>query len=365
MSAIWQQVRRYRYGILAVVLLLIAGKVAYSYFATPAKTAQKSQNVTVERGELVSTVSATGTIKPVNMVDISSKISGLVKEVKVSENDQVQVGQVLLTLDDTHLQALVSQARSRLALASANVERSEKMHAIGAVSDQQLDAARTDYNVAQASYDDATAQLADTVIRTPINGKIIGKPIPAGQAVAPGISSPMVLMTVADLSNMQIETQVDESDIGKIQLGQNVTFTVDAYPGKTFSGKVANISAKANVQQNVVYYSVLVDVETMEDLLRPTMTARVSIQIGSNKNALLLPLSAVKSNNGQQYVVVMNQQGKAENVAVTTGLMSEDKVEILSGLAEGDTVLLQQTKTQTGSNSAPAGAGGMFRALGR
>lgn len=365
MSALWQKIRRYRYGILAVVLLLIVSKVAYSYFATPAKTTQKSQTVTVERGELVSTVSATGTIKPVNMVDISSKISGLVKEVKVNENDQVQAGQILLTLDDTHLQALVSQARSRLALASANVERSEKLHAIGAVSDQQLDAERTDYNVAQASYADATAQLADTVIRTPINGKIIGKPIPAGQAVAPGISSPMVLMTVADLSNMQIETQVDESDIGKIQLGQTVTFTVDAYPGKTFRGKVANISAKANVQQNVVYYSVLVDVDTMEDLLRPTMTARVSIQIGSNKNALLLPLSAVKSNNGQQYVVVMNPQGKNENVAVTTGLMSEDKVEILSGLSEGDTVLLQQTKPQTASSSTPAGASGMFRGLGR
>jgi len=225
-----------------------------------------------------------------------------------------------------------------------------------------LESARMDYNVNQATYDDAMSQLNDTIIRAPIDGQVIGKPIPAGQAVAPGISSPMVLLTVADLSKMQIETQVDESDVGKMQVGQKVTFTVDAYPGKTFSGVVANVSQKANVVSNVVYYSVLVDVDAGDNLLKPTMTARVSINVAESKNTLIVPLGAVKSNSGAgQYVVVVNN-GKTENTPVTTGITGEDKIEILSGLTEGEQVVVSSAKTQT---PGAGKSGGMIPGLGR
>lgn len=364
MELVWRKILSYKKRIMIGIVLIVGilGGV-YLYKDKPAQTIV-GPTVAVERGDVFSVVSATGTIKPVNMVDVSSKISGLVKEVKVHENDQVTVGQVLLVLDDTHLQALVDQARARLANATSNYERNQRLHDIGAVSVQQLDAGRTDYSIAKATYEDAISQLNETVIRSPINGQVIGKPIPAGQAVAPGVSTPMVLLTVADMSQMQIETQVDESDIGRIKSGQEVNFTVDAYPGKTFSGVVANVSQKANIQSNVVYYSVLVNVNFADHLLKPTMTARVSIHIAESKNALVVPLAAIKVNNGQQYVMVV-KNGKPQNTPVTIGLVGDDKNEILSGVSEGDQILASQVKTQPTAGSGGNKGGGMIPGMGR
>ncbi|WP_378954602.1 efflux RND transporter periplasmic adaptor subunit [Pelosinus sp. sgz500959] len=365
MLLMWKKVLQYKKWLIVTVVIIVA--VAGGIYLYKGKPTQVTLGPTikVERGDIFSMVSATGTISPVNIVDVSSKISGLIEEVKVHENDLVTAGQVLLVLDDTHLQALVDQAKARLNNASSSYERNQQLHDIGAVSDQQLDASRTDYSVAKATYDDAISQLNETVIRAPINGQVIGKPIPAGQAVAPGVSTPMVLLTVADMSKMQIQTQVDESDIGKIQTGQKVTFTVDAYPGKTFSGVVSNVSQKANVQSNVVYYSVLVDVDAADNLLKPTMTARVSISVAESKNSLVVPLAAVKTNNGQQYVMVV-QNGKTKNTPVTTGIVGDDKIEILSGVTDTDEILASQVKVQTASSGQSGNKGGpMIPGMGR
>lgn len=342
------------------MIVAVAGKFGLGMYLDKNKPAATGQSVPVERGDIVSLVSATGTIKPVNMVDISSKITGLIKEVRVSENEQVKAGQILILLDDKRLMAQVSQSRAKLDNTTANYQRNLQLNRIGAISNQQLDAASMDYSVAQATYDDAVSQLEDTVIKAPIDGVIIGKPIPAGQTVAPGISAPMILLSVADLSKMQIEAQVDESDIGKIALGQKVTFTVDAYAEKVFSGNVSNVSQKATVQQNVVYYIVTIDVEGAETMLKPTMTARVSIHTGESRNTILVPLAALKENKGQQYVQMM-VDGKVENINVTTGLTGEDKVEVLSGLTDGDQIVLPQAKVLPQAG----GAGGMRGAFGR
>lgn len=365
MAQVWKKIMRYKLWIIIGIAVVIAAKVGVSLYTSKPQQTTTGHTVMVERGNIASVVAATGTIKPVNMVDVSSKITGLIKEVKVAENQQVKAGDVLVILDSTRLQSQVAQAQARLANAAANCQRNETLRSIGAVSAQQMEAANMDYTIAQAAYDDAVSQLNDTIIRAPIDGTVIGKPIPAGQTVAPGISSPMVLLTIADMSKMQIETQVDESDIGKVQVGQKVTFTVDASPGKTFTGVVSNVSSKANVQQNVVYYNVLIDVDSPEGLLKPTMTARVSIAVGESTNTIVIPLSAVKSNNGQSYVVVM-KDGKSQNVPVTTGLTNDDKVEILSGLNEGDQIVMTQAKTQQQNGGGGQSSGmnpGMFRGL--
>lgn len=364
MTMVWQKCLHYKKGIIiAIVLLLGVVGGTYLYKGKPVQ-GTIGPTITVERGDVVAVVAATGTIKPVNMVDVSSKISGLVEAVHVHENDQVTTGQVLLVLDDTHLQALVDQARARLGNVSSIYERNQRLFNIGSVSAQQLDASRTDYSIAKATYEDAISQLNETVIRSPINGQVIGKPIPAGQAVAPGVSTPMVLLTVADMSQMQIETQVDESDIGRILPGQQVTFTVDAYPGKTFRGVVANVSQKANVQSNVVYYSVLVNVTSADNLLKPTMTARVSINIAESKNTLVVPLAAIKANNGQQYVMVV-KNGKLQNTPVTIGIVGDDKNEIISGLSEGEQILASQVKPQSIAGQGGNKGGGMIPGMGR
>ena len=362
MSRVWHKFARYKWWLIAVIVLVAAAKIALMLHAEKTPQTPQGQTVKVTRSDISAIVSATGTVKPVNMVDISSKITGLIKSVKVNENDYVKAGQVLLELDDTHLGTQVAQAQARLTNAESNYQRNLRLNKGGAVSDQQLQSAETDYNVARAAYDDAVAQLDDTVIKAPIDGRVIGKPIPAGQTVAPGVSSPMVLMTIADISKIQVETQIDESDIGSVKVGQSATFTVDAYPGQTFTGVVVNVSDKATVEQNVVYYGVLIDVTAANDLLKPNMTARVSVHVGESKNALTVPLAAVKSSNGQQYVIV-SRNGQTENVPVSTGLISDDKVEITSGLSEGDVVIVSQTANPQPKSGGPGG--GLFRGMGR
>ncbi len=355
MQAIWRKVWQYKFWIVALVVLAVGAKFGSDYYAKSSKPAFSGTVVTVERGDIQSVVSATGTISPVNSVDVSSKITGRIVEVKVNENDIVKAEQVLILLDDAHLQTTVSQAKAKLANSAANYERNSRLAAIGAISAQQLDASRMDYQVAQAAYDDATSQLDDTIIKAPIAGLVIGKPIPAGQTVAPGISSPMVLMTIADMSMMQISVQVDESDVGRVKNGQKVSFTVDSYPGKTFTGVVSNVSNKATITQNVVYYPVTVDIDNPEGLLKPTMTARVSVHVGESKNVLIIPLSAIKQSKGQQYVQVM-KDGKTQNVNVQLGLASDDRVEVAGGLKDGDQILLSTAaKPQTTQSSPPGG----------
>lgn len=337
--------------LIGLVVLMVAGKFAMDFYQQQTKPAAAMRLAPVERGDISAVVAATGTIAPVNSVNVSSKLTGLIKEVKVNENDQVTTGQVLMILDDTRLSAQVAQAQAKLANAAANFERIKQLNAIGAVSNQQLDAARMELNVAQATHDDAASQLEDTVIRAPVAGTVIGKPIPAGQTVSPGISTPMILLTIADMSKMQIEAQIDESDVGKILVGQQVDFTVDAYPDKVFTGSVASISHKANIQQNVVYYPVIIDVDSPEGLLKPTMTARVSVHVGESKNTLVVPLQAVKETKGQRYVQIM-KNGQPQNVTVITGLSSDNKIEIVKGLKEGDQIILPQAKpSQTGGQN--------------
>jgi HlyD family secretion protein len=165
----------------------------------------------------------------------------------------------------------------------------------------------------------------------------------------------MVLMTIADMSMMQISVQVDESDVGRVKNGQKVSFTVDSYPGKTFTGVVSNVSNKATITQNVVYYPVTVDIDNPEGLLKPTMTARVSVHVGESKNVLIIPLSAIKQAKGQQYVQVM-KDGKTQNVNVQLGLASDDRVEVAGGLKDGDQIVLSTAaKPQTTQSGPPGG----------
>ena len=350
--------QKYRWWMIGIVLLAGLGYYGYLQMKSQEKPKTIGRQVMVERSDIIAMVSATGTISPVNNVNVSSKITGLITEVRVVENQHVKANDILILLDDSKLRAQVAQAAARLANAEANFARARRMNAAGGYSNQQLDAARMEYDVAKASYEDASSNLEDTVIKAPIDGMVIGKPIPAGQTVSPGISNPMVLLTIADLGLMQIEALVDESDIGKVQLNQKVSFTVDAYPDKIFTGKVAVISNKANVQQNVVYYSVFIDVESPEGLLKPTMTARVSMHVGERKNVLVVPTLAIKDNKGQRFVQVM-RDGQPEPVKIKTGMSSEDKIEVVSGLKQGDTIVLPQAAT----NTRGGGMGGtnMFR----
>lgn len=346
---------KYRKWLLAGIVILIAAKGAFVWQQSISRTTPvERQLVTVERGDIASAVAASGSIQPVNSVDISSKITAQIKEVKVKENDPVTAGQVLVVLDDSDLRPQLVQAQERVANAEANLARNQRLNRIGAVPDQQIDNLSMEYNIAKANYDEILSKLNQTVITAPIAGTVIGKPLPAGQMVAQGVTNPTVIMTVADMSKMQIEAQVDQTDIGKIAVGQNVVFTVDAYPDKNFTGVVANVSKKAVTQQNVIYYTTTIDVANAQNLLNPSMVARVSIKNAESKKTLLLPLAAIRSDKNGKYVTVVRSNGQTENVQVTTGITGDDKVEIKSGLSEGDTVAIAQVRTQPSAASTPS-----------
>ncbi|WP_346353765.1 efflux RND transporter periplasmic adaptor subunit [Azotosporobacter soli] len=345
---------RYAKWLLVLILLFFSVKAGFNYYDKQnAKPAFNGSLANVERGDITASIAATGTISAVNSVDVSSKITGRILSVNVNENDRVVAGQVLITLDDTSQQTQVAQTRAQAENTRASYERSRSLAAVGAIAQQQLDADRTAYQVAQANYDNALSSLSDTVIHAPSNGLVIGKPIPAGQTVSPGISNPMVLLTVADMSIMQIQVQVDETDIGNVKTGQKVSFTVDAYPGRIFSGSVTTISQKAVIQQNVIYYTVYVTVDEPQGLLFPTMTARVSIATGERKQVLVIPLSAIKESKGQKYVQRL-VDGKEQLFPVTLGLLNDEKAEVLSGLSEGDSIILPLAKGAGATPGTPS-----------
>lgn len=346
MGALWNRLIRYKFWLGLLLCLGLAAGGGYYYKQGTKVVSTPAATVAAGRGDIRSTVAATGTISAVNSVDISSRVTGLITEMNVKENDIVKKGQVLLVLDDTALRAQLNQYQAQVANYEAVYERSQKLAAMGGEAQQQLDSDRMNYQVAKANYDNYQSQLGYYVITAPIDGIVVGTPTPAGQTVAQGISTPQVIMTIADMSVMKIKVLVDETDIGKVKDGNPVTFTVDAYSNKIFTGKVSSISRSATTSSNVVYYPVYVEVDSPEGLLFPTMTARATIQVGESKNAILVPVAAVKEQNGQQYVQV-NTNGRVENRNVTTGLTDEEKIEIIDGLSEGETVVVPETKAQT------------------
>ncbi|VBB05010.1 rnd efflux pump membrane fusion protein barrel-sandwich domain [Lucifera butyrica] len=351
----WKKVAQYKNWIIFLLLVALAAAGGTFYFKHKNNSAVvKETTVTVEQGDIQSTVSATGTIQAVNSVDIASRVTGLITDVRVKENDHVKAGQVLVVLDDTSVKAQVAQYHAEVENYAAVYERSKKLAAIGGESQQQLDSDRTNYLTAKSQYDNYVTQLDYYVIKSPIDGVVIGKPTPAGETVVQGISSAQTLMSIADMSKMQIKVLVDETDIGKVQIGQAVSFTVDAYTDKTFTGKVTGISKSATTSSNVVYYPVYVDVDSPQGLLYPTMTARVTITVGERKNVLVVPLAAIKDNKGQQYVQVM-VNGKPQDTPVTLGLRDDEKVEILNGLSEGSSVVVPDVKPKTSTGNQRQG----------
>lgn len=336
-----------------LLLVLVVGGAAggglyWHRHAVSSQAQTNQQVVAVARGNITSVVAATGTINPVNSVDISAKITALIKEMKVKDNDVVKAGQTLVVLEDTELQSQLKQAQDKVTNTSAKYNRIKRLNAIGAKSNQDADDALLDYQNAVNDYEVAQSKINDTIIVSPMDGIVIGKPLTVGTLVAQGVNNPTVIMTISDMSKKQINTQIDETDIPKIQVGQSVVFTIDGYPGKTFKGKVASVSQKATVSSNVVTYSVYIDVDDPGNLLRPSMTARVSITTGEKQNVLTVPLAALKTDKNGQYVTVIGKGGKNTNVPITVGLYGDDQVEIVSGVQEGDKLVISyQAQTQT------------------
>ena len=342
---------------IAVIIIAACAGGGWYYYQTQQKAQQAAavETAQVERMNLTSKVSATGTIRPVDSVEVSPKITARISQVLVKENDQVTASQTVATLDGKDYQAKYDQAQYKVTNTRLDYERYKMLYDQGAGTKQTLDNAEYEYKTALSNLSAAESDLAETTITAPMSGVVVGEPKPAGTMAVQGNSNPTVIMRIADTSKKQIMAKIDETDIGNIKVGQDATFTVDTYTNQTFTAHVSKISqtdtsntwdtngtstssSSSSSSASVIYYYVTLDVDDPDDVLRLGMTARVEINTAEKEDALVVPIAALKTNDNGSYVLRVNTSGQTEQVPVTTGIYSDEYVEILSGLSEGDSV---------------------------
>ena len=361
---------------LAAVLLAGCAFGGWHYYTAQQAAKQAAAVVTtpVIRMDIKSTVSATGTIRPVDSVEVSSKITARLKTVEVKENDEVKAGQVVATLDAKDYAAKRDQAQYKVTNTQAEYERIRYLYSIGADTEKQLEDAQMNYDTAVSALSQAESDASETNILAPMDGTVVGEPKTVGTMAVATSDNPTVIMRIADLSKKKIMAKVDETDIGSVKVGQSATFTVDAYTDKTFTARVTKISqtdtantwdtssssssSSASSSAAVIYYYVTLEVDDPENLLLPAMTARVEINTADKPGALVVPISTLKTDANGSYVIVRNPDGSQENRYVQAGIYSDDYVEIVDGLSEGEEVVSTYTAKKSSSSSKSNSHGG-------
>ena len=345
---------------LIVILLIVACALwIWPGFLTPPKDRESGavpySTATVTRRDIGSTVLATGVIRPMvgAEVQVGSRVSGILQSLNVSIGDEVQTGQILAELDELELQARHDQALAALETARVDAhfttvdrDRSLELHTRGVIADIELDRAERSQQEAAAGLRQAEAnarsaqiQLDYTVIRAPVSGVVASVSTQVGETVAASFSSP-TFVTIIDLDRLEIWAYVDETDIGRVRVGQRAAFTVDTYTGTEFQGTVTAIQPKAEIVDNVVNYVTLIEIGSTEGaILRPEMTTTVNIFLEGREDVLTLPNGAVRRDAEGPFAFVPGPQGLERRI-IRTDFRGRDYTEVLEGLVEGDEVVV-------------------------
>lgn len=276
----------------------------------------------VQKGDITQVVTATGSLSAVITVQVGSQISGTIEKLNADFNSKVKAGQVVAQLNQDKFKAAVDQAKANLLAAQANVvktkvsvedgqrtlTRSAELRKREFISQSELDAAQTSYDAAvgqlevnkaqvaqaQAGLNQTSVDLANTVIRSPVDGIVVSRNVDVGQTVAASLQAPVLFLIANDLSKMQVDTNVSEGDVGNVWMDQEVTFTVDAYPARRFTGQVLQVRNAAIMVQNVVTYDAVVGVDNKELLLKPGMTANVEFLVNRKTDIVKIPNAALR-----------------------------------------------------------------------
>jgi HlyD family secretion protein len=393
---------------LVIVVLLSAGLFFYSR-KSPETTYRTAR---VERGSIVSSVSATGNLAAVVTVQVGTQVSGTIQKLFVDFNSPVKQGQTIAQIDPALFNAQVEQTRGNYLTAQANLqkaradladakrsrERYRQLLKDGIVAQSDYDTADNRFELAAATVKAAEGNVAQTrgafsqaetnlryaTIRSPVNGTVVSRNVDVGQTVAASFQTPTLFTIAQDLTKMEIDTSVDEADISRIKVGQPVSFTVDSYPDNRFAGKVTQIRNAPIITQNVVTYVVVVGVDNKDMKLKPGMTANVTVETARSDDVLKIPSAALrfrpkggiektsapekpagktptraKSASGQK-VYLLTAEGKPRPVPVKTGISNDGHVELVEGdLKENDEVIVEQVQPKKKADSAttrgPAG----------
>ena len=299
----------WRRSALAVVALVVLAGAGYGFWRRGAGDgAPRYRFATVERGDVEFLVSSTGKLEPVTKVAVGTQVSGIISEILADFNDQVQKGQVVARIDPTLLESAVRDAQANLARNLAQLQqleseynRIERLAREGLVSQTEYDTAKYSLAVGRETVSSSEIALARAkqnlsyaTIYAPISGTVIERNVDVGQTVAASFSAPQLFLIANDLRRMQILATVDESDIGRISEGQSVRFRVQAYPDRTFEGTVRQVRLQSTLVENVVNYTVVVDVENKDRLLLPGMTATVDFSVETATDVLKIQNSALR-----------------------------------------------------------------------
>jgi len=419
-------------ALIVVALLLVVGAALFLGFRGTGN-GQKFKTGRVTKGNIRAMVTATGTLNAVTTVLVGTQVSGTIKQIHADFNSRVKKGQLIAEIDPAQFEAQVEQARANLLAAKANVEKAKATLADSQRSRQrnrelfsrQL-IARSDLDTAETTYDSNKAQLGAneaqvaqteaalkaaeinlryTKILSPVEGTVVSRNVDVGQTVAASFQTPTLFTIAQDLTKMQVDTNVDEADVGRVALGQDVEFSVDAYPDRVFHGAIAQVRIAPITVQNVVTYDVVIHVDNADLNLKPGMTANVSIIVASKSDVLKIPNAALRfrpsdkelgksgteqpSKEGgrpggsasggagprkegapqggqsgtrptgqKSYAVWILEDGKPKRVPVTIGISDGMFTEVTGGdLKEGQDVILESLgatkKNNTAQQSAP------------
>lgn len=325
---------------------------------------------TIQIGDITKTITANGTINPVNVIEVGAQVSGRIEKIFVDYNDTVKKNQRLAELDTSILKKEVGEAESAMKKAKASLElvelnykRTKELFRNNYIAKVELDQAETElknskeeYNIAKSQYERAKINLSYAFINSPVSGVVISREVDIGQTVASNFSAPTLFKIAEDLTKMQIETSVSEADIGSIKEGQKVEFTVDSFPSKIFEGEIKQIRLNPSNESNVVVYNVIIEIQNESKELMPGMTAYVTIPIGEVKNVMKINTIALRFNPDSRILEIMKVKkperekgkvilyklvgNKVTPIQVKIGLSDLSQIEIESDqLKEGDLII--------------------------
>ena len=403
--------------IAAILVLAGTGYGFWRWGSSPKESAYVT--MPVQRGNVTQVVSSTGTLQAVITVLVGSQISGTIDKLFADFNTKVKAGEVVAQLNQDKFKAAVDQARANLLAAESNLakakvsvvdaqrtlERNRELRKRDLMPQSELDAAQTAYDAAlaqvevnkaqsaqaQAGLNQATVDLNNTVIRSPVDGIVISRSVDVGQTVAASLQAPTLFTIANDLAKMEVHTNVDEADVGNVTEGQEVSFTVDAFPARRFKGRVHQVRNAPTVVQNVVTYDAVVRIDNKELLLKPGMTANVQFLVSRKEGVLTIPNMAMRfkppdqkdeaqellrreqtraaptvgarktsrspggggGGGGRRITLYVLSAGKAEPIEVQLGITDGSKTEVRDGeLKENDPVIIglasAGTQSQTG-----------------
>lgn len=371
--------------ILLSVGVLSVGLAVWFWTRSKSKMPITYEFAEVTRGNLSTAVTATGTIEPVTQVEVGTQVSGIVNKLHVDYNSVVKKGQLIAELDKTNLLNDLASKTSNLENSKTeydyqtkNYNRVAALYDKKMVSEADYETAYYDYAKSKNNYDIAKIQLATSqtnlgyaTIYSPISGVVLSRAVEEGQTVNAGMSTPTLFVIAADLTDMRVIADVDEADIGEVRKGLHVTFSVDAYPGVTFEGRVEQVRQEAKTTSNVVTYEVVVSAPNPDLKLKPGMTANISIYTIERDSVLIIPSKSLKYTPvagpmdsildcDAPHKVWVKERNLLKAYPVTIGVSTGSQIEVVNGLSEGMRIITQgvegQMPTSATTTQSPTGA---------